>query len=451
MIGRVIGFLLTAALVCGAPARAAEANPGAISASDLVRDRTGIKVPWSRSSTGRLEMDSLVTPQGELSEDHAVRVALWNNRELSAAFEEIGIARADYRQAVLPKNPTLDGEIRFGSGGRRPGGVGVMQDLSSILFLPLRKRVAAEGVQRAALTAAHDALQLVAETRTAYYAYQAADESRRLFERVSLASRVQADLAKRQHEAGNISDLDLENEQAQYELAKVALARGEVEVTSARERLNRAMGLWGKATSWTVTAELRAVPDTSDVALEGGESTAVAQRLDLAAARAEVRMTERSTTLARYSQWPDLRAGVHLEWEPEGGHTFGPAVEVAIPLFDRGQAGVARARAQLRQAEDRRAALAVSVRSEARLASGRLVSAQQLAAYYKTVVVPRRKRIAQQTKLQFNSMLVGLPQLIESNRGELNAQREYIEAVRDYWTARAELERVLAGPVRTTP
>ena len=429
-------FIATAAPTIGSTERP-------LSAPDLVRARTGFEVP-KPGTNAQATGDSLLLPSGELTEDQAVRTALWNNREVSAAFQEIGVAQAEYRQAVLPKNPTVEAEIRFGGTGRNPGELAAMQDLTSILFTPMRRRAAEESVRSASLRAANAALLLVAEARSAFYGYQSAEQSRRLLERAVQATQLQADVAQRQHEVGNITDLDLENEQALYEQAKVALARGQFQVAEAAERLNRVMGLPMRATTWSVSADL-AAPPVDGMPIAALDSAAVAQRLDLAAADAEIHAIERSISVARYGQWPELRAGVHVEQEPEGTRTVGPAVEIALPIFDRGQASVAKARAQLHAAQDRRSALAVTVRSEARLAGERLESARQLVEYYQTVVLPRRKRIAEQTRLQFNSMLVGLPQLVQANREELNAQREFIEALRDYWTARAELERAIGG------
>src|SRR5439155_4616760 len=181
--------------------------------------------------------------------------------------------------------------------------------------------------------------------------------------------------------------------------------------------------------------------------LDSVESAAVLQRLDLAAAEAEIQALARSVPLARFSQFPELRAGAHFEREPEGTRTTGPAVELAFPLFDRGQAAVARAKAQLQQAEDRRDALAVSIRSQVRAARDRFRAARQVVEYYHDVILPRRTRIVEQTQLQFNGMLVGVNQLIQAKQREISAQREYIEAQREYLLARTELGRALGASI----
>src|SRR5439155_27268163 len=131
--------------------------------------------------------------------------------------------------------------------------------------------------------------------------------------------------------------------------------------------------------------------------------------------------------------------------EPEGLRTTGPAAGLAFPLFDRGQHAVARARAQLRQAQDRQSALAVEIRSEVRAGRDRLTAARQLVAYYRDVVLPRRERIVEQTQREYNFMLVGVFQLLQARQDEINARREYLEAQRDYWIARTELEHSLGG------
>ena len=416
---------------------------------ELVRQRTGIAVPWSPDDRhGGVAIGDTVRTLlgGELTADRAVRVALLNSRALQGQFEEIGISRADFRQALLPRNLAIEGEIRFGSSARNPGELIVMQDLTSILLTPLRRRAASSALRQATLRASNAALELAAETRSAFFGMQAAEQARTLWEKTAASAQAAADLARRQHEVGNITDLDLENQQAVYEEAKIELARRQTEALTARERLNQAMGTWGEMAGWRVAAQLPALP-SSDGSLEGLEGMAVAQRLDLAAAQAETEALAAQVPVARFSQFPELRAGVHFEREPEGTRTTGPAVELALPLFDRGQHAVARTRAQLRQAQDRHAALAASVRSEVRVARGKLVAARQLVDYYRDVVLPRRRRIVEQTQLELNAMLIGVYQLLQAKQAEVSAQRDYISAQRDYWIARAELERAIGGPL----
>lgn len=431
-----------------APARAADS--GFSEVQEIVRKRAGGEVQWrSRGEEERAQADTVQSLlRRELTVEGAVRVALLNSRALQAEFEELGVSQADLRQAGLPRNPVVEGEIRRGE-GTDPGELVVAQDISSLLLTPLRRRVASMGLRSATLRAANEALGLVAEVRVAFYNVQAAEQVRAMFRKNAAAAQAAADIALRQHEVGNISDLDLENQQALYEQAKLDLTRSEVDLVVAREKLNRHMGVWGDQASWNMVADLPAPPD-SEPPLEDLEAFAVTSRLDLAAQEADVNGARQAVGLARWTQFPELHAGVHMEREPDGTITTGPAVTLSVPIFDRGQAAAARARAQLLRAENLYAALAAEIRSQVREARERLTGARQVATYYGDVLLPRRGRILEQTQLEFNGMVAGVYQLLQARQGQLSAEREYIEAQRDYWVARTELERTLGGHYPTT-
>ena len=88
------------------------------------------------------------------------------------------------------------------------------------------------------------------------------------------------DLAQRQHEAGNIKDLALAQQQASYSRSRLDVAATEAEIRRNREKLNRLLGLWGSDTDWQIAGELPEVP-SSDLPIRGLERLAISQRLDL--------------------------------------------------------------------------------------------------------------------------------------------------------------------------
>ena len=74
-----------------------------------------------------------------------------------------------------------------------------------------------------------------------------------------------------------------------------------------------------------------------------------------------------------------------------------------------------------------------------------MFSARAKAAFCREQVLPIQEQVVRQTQLQFNGMLVGVFQLLQAKRDEIDAAREYVLAVRDYWVGRAELERAVGG------
>ena len=59
--------------------------------------------------------------------------------------------------------------------------------------------------------------------------------------------------------------------------------------------------------------------------------------------------------------------------------------------------------------------------------------------------MPLRERIVSETQLAYNAMTVGVFELLQAKREQIHAGRAYVEALRSYWTAQAEVDQLLAG------
>jgi len=317
-----------------------------------------------------------------------------------------------------------------------------VQEFLSILQIPLKRRVAAAELEATKLDVGSALFELSASVREAFFDAQGAEQVLELRRTVTETTGLAADVARRQHEAGNITDLDFANERALHEEAKLALSDAELAVLEKRERLTALLGLWGDEVSWSIGPRLPALPQ-SEIQREGLESLAVAKRLDLAAARQRIGASAASVAFTRfYGLIPEASAGVVSEREVEGGvWSLGPSLEVPIPLFDQRQARLAIARARQRQSEESFAALAVEIRSEVRRAWTGLDTARSRAAYYERALLPLRRRIVKETQREYNGMLVGVYQLLQAKRDEVQAGVGYIDSLREYWLRRVELER----------
>ena len=78
---------------------------------------------------------------------------------------------------------------------------------------------------------------------------------------------------------------------------------------------------------------------------------------------------------------------------------------------------------------------------------GRLFTQRAAVEYLRTRVLPLRERTVALAHEQYNVMLLGTYQLIAAKQREIDAWRDYIETVRDYWIARSDLERALGAPI----
>jgi cobalt-zinc-cadmium efflux system outer membrane protein len=422
-------------------------------AAATVRERSGLEIRWDRGQPEDEEVAARLRAllERELDAEAAVEIALLRNRHLQALYEDLRIAQADLVEAGLLRNPIFHAEARFPEGGGRTAlDLGIEEEFLSILFLPLRKRVAAASFEATKLRVAEHVLALAGEVRMAFYRLQGAEQLAELLGTVLQATDASAELARRLHEAGNIRDLDLATELALHEEARLALAQAELERTEARERLNALMGLWGPQAAWEIAPRLPELPGEEEP-VQGIEARAVAASLGLAQRRIEIeREAERLGLVRRTRLSPDPAVGVSAERESESGlWTTGPALALSLPLFDQGQPAVTRALAALSSLQESYAAEAVELRSAARSAASRVLASRGRAEFLRAVIVPLRSRIVAETQLEYNAMQVGAFQLLMAKREEIAAGAAYVEELRDYWIASTELARIRsgAGPV----
>lgn len=437
-----LGFLAALGGCAGAPPA-----PGLEPVQAIVAPRLGQPGPWVRGGLEDAAVREAIRTllARPLTVDAAVQIALWSNPELQTEYEALGVAQADLVQAGLPENPVVSGEAHFGQGTEAT--VEVVQNVLSVLTLPARRRIAAGTVERTQLELGQRILEVAAEVRGTYYRLVADGQAAGLLRQVVSATEAAAELAERQVQAGALSRRDQALQQTLYAQAVLDLARAEARLGSDREALNRLLGLWGPDTAWRLPDRLPEVP-AAVPPLEGLEALAVGQRLDLAAARKAVEGAAQALTLGRATQLlPSLGLGVSSERDSDGTWRTGPKLRVGLPLFDQGQARVAGLEADYRRRSRALAGLAVTVRSQVREAWHRLAAAQGAVTHYRDVLLPLSQRIVEDTLRLQSGMLVGVYDLIRSKQDQITIAREYVAALREYWVARAEIERALGGPL----
>jgi cobalt-zinc-cadmium efflux system outer membrane protein len=78
-----------------------------------------------------------------------------------------------------------------------------------------------------------------------------------------------------------------------------------------------------------------------------------------------------------------------------------------------------------------------------------MATARKKAEFYSRSVLPVQGVVTDQTLLRYNGMFVGVFQLLEAKQDQIDAARDYILALADYWLARTELEKVLGRRIPT--
>jgi outer membrane protein TolC len=205
------------------------------------------------------------------------------------------------------------------------------------------------------------------------------------------------------------------------------------------------LGVWGSRTQFRLPERLPDLPsearDQPDV-----ERVAMSQRLDVLAAKLGAERTARNLGLTKTTRFVNvLELGLVRNSSNEAPRQTGWELGLELPLFDWGGARVARAEAIYMQALQRAAQTAVNARSEVREAYNNYRSAYDIARHHRDEIVPLRKRISEEQQLQYNGMIIGVFELLADARSQISSVNAYIDSLRDFWLAQADLDMALIG------
>lgn len=410
-----------------------------------VAARTNQQLQWNAQPSAQDDPQSIaMLRDGDLTADKAVAVAMRNNPRLQATLADLGIARAEFLQASTISNPLFEAEYRLPADPFHAYEFRLAQSLIELLQLGGRRAIGRLTFDAAQLRITSEVVRFAADVRTTYYDLLAATQHVAQ-SRVALeSSQAAAEVAAKQHDAGTIPDLDFENQQAMYDDAKLELARAERDLLVEREALTRNLGVRDATVEWRMPAAFPTLPDR-ELDQQQLEQLAAAQRLDVAIVRRELEASEKQIPLARLAALGNVVGDIHYQRDAEGPRTWGPGVEVPIPIFNNGAPARNRAEAQWISSRHLLNALLAESSSTLRAARAVVEEARGRVEYDRDVVLPRRARIVELTKVETNAMLTGVFQLLQARKNEAEAQREFIEAQREYWSARTELDRALNG------
>jgi outer membrane protein TolC len=416
-----------------------------------VKERIGQEVRWARtpdeaSAVRARTREILAAPLGA---DEAVQLALLNNPGLQATYAELGISEADLVQAGRGPNLRLHWLRTTMGNDVAKVEESFSFDILSVLLMPLRQKIEARRFERVQAEVIADVVRIAAETRKAWVQAVAAAEGERYAEQVHEAAAAGSELARRMSAAGNWPKLNQMREQAFQADATAQLARAKQAAQSGRERLTRWMGLSGDELAFRLPQRLPELPgaprDGADL-----QARAMEQRLDVRAAKREAEWTAESLGLVKATRFINaLELG--RARSKEGGQqdfAYGYVIGVEIPIFDWGTARIARAEAVYMQSAQRVAETALNAQSEVRESYGAYRTAFDLARHYRDEVVPLKRRISDEVLLRYNGMLASVFELLADSREQVGAVNAYLDALRDFWLADAELQSRLTGGKR---
>lgn len=436
---RCLGWCLTCLLLgtaCGVP----PFNRAYVSRQ--LQERTGHGLaPVATGEEGAQREDSLVS--GELTVDRAVSLALRNNPDFAAALEDLGVSRAQLRQASLPKNPLGFLGLEFFTGGLKPYFSALFPlELGGSLFF--RRKIGKLQLEQTAERLVHVGLGLVAEVKTAHAELQALRAKRRLSRSALDVLERSARIARDRHEAGDISLQEVRLTEVELARARQEAMRLTHEEAIARERLDRLLGLDPSRSQWELTHELPA-DSGPELRIDEISERAAKQRLDLRVAELEVRVATERAGLEWSSVLPTLNLGVVGEKTTGNPLLIGPGFGLPLPLFDRNQAQIAKARAELRRAGHQYRAAKRQVLAEVRTFWERWRQAWRMTKGFREDLLPRLEQSVSMAEAAHQGGQESFLAVLWARRSLIETRAAEVESLLQARKARIELEKAVGG------
>jgi len=409
----------------------------------LLQERGGPSVQWSQyqnppsdAATINQWLESPIGP------DTAVRIAMLRSPRLQQEYARLGLARAEVLEAVEISNPRISFSRQTldpGNGVQR--GLELSMPLIDLILLPSRAKLANADFERARFDTAKAVLDVALDVESAWYGYVGAQQVADMRNAVSNAADVSAELAERFYAAGNISELQLNQERAAASEAQLEAGAAMVDAAQHRLALTNLMGLDSNESPWSALDRLP-LPVTEEDEAEDLIAIARQKNLELLAARQQVLVMQASYKSTRNWRWlGGSEIGYEREKESDGSRKKGPSLALELPIFNQGQAKLSRSQAMIADAMARLRAAELGIENNIRTNANAVRAHAEAVGIFRNSLIPQREKVLARSQQEQNFMLIGVFELIQAKAKEYDAYQGYLEAVRDYWQARVELTR----------
>lgn len=383
---------------------------------------------------------SLERLERPIGRDDAVAIALALAPEAREAFAALDVASAARARAELVRNPLAQLEV-LRLGGDTDVDFDLSQPLAELLTRRARIERADAQMQAERQHAARTLVRLAYDVRRAWIEAAAAQQAQRLAAERFEAEAAAARLAEELHAAGNLVESELALSRLALAGAREKSAAAHMRAELALLRLARRLGAPDARIELDRSDELGA----PELALESLAESAEASSLDLREAEARVDAAARAAGLAgREALLERSSVGVSAARD-DGRRGAGLTLGLALPLFGGVDVARAEARARLELERERLAALSLDVHARANT----LLQSYRAAAerHHTTAqeLEPAARRFVDDTLRQYNAMQIGVFDVLEARRMELDAQEQLLARALELNLIAADIEELRAG------
>lgn len=398
----------------------------------------------------------------------AVSTALVRNRDLIAARLDIETAQYDRVAASVYPNPVFSynlGNIVLGEANPQyppipqPGPLGQTQhnfSISEVIDVwakrSARMRAAEQGIAVKRLQVEDALREIIYQVRSGFLEVLRAQEGRELAQQANQRYGETVRITQARLAAGDISPNELRKIELESLRYKTAMIDAESELDLARQKLAGLMGLVGAEAlpPSVVSTQGRTTLEALPALLE----RAAQQRPDLLAARQSRLAAAANLRSAQREAMPDVSLSVnyqHSEFTASGDNpnSLGLGISLPVPLFDRNQAGIGRARVDERRADNSIERAWLQVQQDVAGAARRVARAQLLLDSFEAGGMAERAEAALRVaEHSYQAGAASLLELLEAQRTHLDTRAQYLRAQHEYRQSLIEVSHAVAGEVK---
>ncbi len=392
-------------------------------------------------------------PQGELTLQRALGLALLHNPDLAVFSWEIRAREAEAIQAGLLPNPEFMAEVENFAGSGVSSGFGTTEttlSLSQLIELGGKrsKRLSVANLERDLAAWDYEAkrIDVLTTTTRAFIAVLAAQEQLSLAKELTkVADNILRSVARRV-EAGATSPVEENRARVSLETSRIDRERRERALTVA---LSQLAAQWGSG-----DPQFSAVRGDLDRLLAPPELTTLDSKLQQAPAIArwatEITRRRVETELARSQRIPDLDIGLGLRRFSETqdlGAVF--AVSLPIPLFDRNQGEIRAAQTRVVQAEHAQRSVETAILAQLQAAHAEAAASFDEVLALRSRAIPEAESAFNLTEVAYSRGRMRLTDVFDTERTLFELRARLVDAQLRYHSAVADLERLTGTPLST--
>ena len=375
-----------------------------------------------------------ITPQA------AIQIMLLNSPQIEMALTELTISDATQLQASLISNPRISfALLKPENGNGWLWDLGLTQPLVELFTRHTRQKQAATEATMVQYKLVRSLHESVTELEDAYFSAIATEQQVDIHKVSMDIAIAKKELAASLYKAGNISELSYLEQVQYYQEQERQLASQQLEASNAKITLAFLFGFTSE--KFDLPHQL---PELSQETLSANLfiDEATQKRIDLQLAELHHQQLNAQLLLVKKEYGiADSNIGIAAQHEADGT-SVGPQIEMAIPLFDNGQAKIALINSQIKSAKVELMSVKNAIARDINQAINAMNFAQSQYKGYADAQLTAERRV-ELSQREVNFMLSSPFELIDLKAETIQLRQQQTTALLAYWQARSQLELAL--------